>query len=554
MLKELRIKNLAIIKEVELELEDNFVVLTGETGAGKSIILDGINLLIGEKVSSDMLRKEADILMAEGVFEVKQNTINKVVGMGIDVEGNEIIIKRIIERKGKGKIYCNNNRISMKALKEIMQDVVDLVGQHSHQMLLNKNHHLHLLDSFLDDEGKNIKNEIKKIHEKYLKINASLFKIEKERKEIEEKKDFYEFQYREIEEAKLRENEDNELEKEYRVLFNSGKIRDNLIQIAGNLREGEPNILSLISGTQVCLEKLFSFGTEYEVMNEKLSNIYYELEEVFYETENRLDEVETDESRITYIADRLDKIKKMKLKYGSEISEIIKYGEELKQKLENLNTSSSEEEKLKKDKNMLEEEYLKKTTILSKKRRKIAEDIEYKLVRVLETLNMKGIKFKIEITKAASMNPNGKDDIEFLISTNIGETLKPLVKIVSGGEISRIMLALKSIFSKVDNVSLLIFDEIDTGIGGDTVKKVAEKLYEISRNTQVICITHSPHIAAQANQQFYIEKKIENNTTITCVNKLSKEERIHEIARMLSGRDSSKIVKQHAMELLRREE
>jgi DNA repair protein RecN (Recombination protein N) len=554
VLKELRIKNLAIIKELELELEDGFIALTGETGAGKSIILDGINLLIGEKVSADMLRKEAEILVAEGVFEVKENTLDKIKELGIEVEDNEIIIKRIIERNSKGKVFCNDNRISMKALKSIMEDVVDLVGQHSHQMLLNKASHIQLLDSFLDEESKELKKHIKKVYDRYLKVNSSLFQIEKQRKELEEKKDFYEFQYSEITEAKLKENEDNELEKEYRILFNSGKIRDNLIKIAGNLREREPNILSLISGTQACLEKLFSFGSEYESMNEKLSNIYYELEEIFFEAENKLDEVETDENRISYIADRLDKIKKLKLKYGTEISEILEYRDELKQKLDNLNTSSSEELKLKKEKIELEEEYSKKSTILSKKRRKIAEEIEYKLVRVLESLNMKGIKFKISILETGSMNLNGKDEVEFLISTNIGEGLKPLAKIVSGGEISRIMLALKSIFSLVDDVSLLIFDEIDTGIGGETVKRVAEKLYDLSKNTQVVCITHSPHIASKANQQFYIEKKIEENTTVTCVKKLSDDERIHEIARMLSGEDSSKIVKQHAMELLRREE
>jgi len=411
-----------------------------------------------------------------------------------------------------------------------------------------------LIDRFLDEEGKTLKVEIKEIYDRYLNINAKIYQIEKDRKESAEKKDFYMYQYKEIEMAALKENEDDDLEKEYRILFNSGKIRDNLSKIGGNLREGEPNILSLLSSTQSCLEKLFAYGEEYEQMNEKLDNIYYDLEEMFFEVENKLDEVETDENRISFIAERLDKIKKLKLKYGSEISEILKLKEELKRKLDNIENSNDEEEMLKKQKIECEEKYFKKSVLLSKKRRKIAEDIEYKLVNVLETLNMKGICLKVDIKETGAINPNGIDNIEFLISTNIGEDLKPLAKIVSGGEVSRIMLALKGIFSKVDNISLLIFDEIDTGIGGETVKRVAENLCEISQNSQVICITHSAQIAAKADQQFYIEKKVIDNETETCVEELRNEKRIDEISRMLSGNDSSLIVRQHAMELLRKED
>lgn len=553
MLRELRIKNLAIIKNLDLEMKENFIVLTGETGAGKSIILDGINLLIGEKVSFDMIRKDAEFLSAEGVFDIKEDTKLKLKEIDIDTN-DEFIIKRVMEKNGKNKTLCNEQRISLPGLKNIMEDIVDLVGQHSHQMLLNKNQHIKLVDNFLDDEGKNIKIEIKDIYNKYLEVNAKIYETEEKIREMQEKKDLYLFQFEEINKLSIKENEDEELEKEYKILFNAGKIKDNLSDSVLKLREGNINVLSFLSSVKNNIEKILTFYEEFKNIYDKLDTIYYDVEEIFYALENKLEDIETDENRLNEVITRLDEIKKLKLKYGSEIKDIINYKNELKEKISYAEDNNIEIEGLKNLKKELEENYEKKSIILSQKRRKIADDIEYKLVNELYALNMKGIQFKVDFKENVSMNLNGKDSIEFLISTNVGEDMKPLSKIVSGGEISRIMLSLKSVFSKVDNVSLLIFDEIDTGIGGETVKRVAEKLEEISKNSQVICITHSPHIAAKAKQHFYIEKRTINNETVTFVEELNKEQRVEEISRMLSGDTKSEIVRQHAEELLRGEE
>jgi len=552
LLKELRIKNLAIIKEINLNIKEKFIVLTGETGAGKSIILDGINLLIGEKVHTDMIRKDADVLLAEGVFNINSDSIEKLEEINIEPD-DELIIKRTIETAGKNKILCNDSRITLSGLKNVMKTVVDLVGQHTHQMLLDKNQHLNLIDKYLDDEGEVLKKDIRSIHSRYIEINSKIYNIEEEIKELREKKDYYQFQLNEINKANLIENEDVILESEYKILFNAGKIKDNLTDSVLKLRNGDTNIMSMLSSVKHNIEKISNYSEEFSKVYDKIDEIYYDIEEVFYSIDNKLEDIECNDNRLSEVVEKLDIIKKLKLKYGFEIKEILEYKEILKNKIA-LTENNSEIDILNKEKKILEEEHKNNSIKLTEKRRKIANDIEYKIVKELSDLNMENIKFKVHFVKLAEMNPTGNENIEFLISTNIGEDMKPLSKIVSGGEISRIMLALKSVFSKVDNISLLIFDEIDTGIGGETVKKIANKLDELSKYTQIICITHSPHIASRAKQHFYIEKKIVDNETITYVNELDNEGRINEISRMLSGNTKSEIVREHAISLLRGEE
>ena len=362
MLRELKIENLAIIDELDIEFDKGFIVLTGETGAGKSIILSGINLLIGEKASVDMIRDGEENLVAQGVFDVDEEQKKALEAMGIDIDGEEIIIRRSYSRSGKARAFVNNVRISLTDLKEIASTLVDIVGQHSHQMLLNKNNHIKLLDSFLNKDEKDLK-------EKLSDIDSGDFKTKELKKEL-------------------------------------NKIK-----------------------------------TEYDKIAEKISN----------------------------------------------------------------------------------------------SRKEIAIKIENELLNELKFLNMEDAKLKVQINKLEKMTNDGYDEVEFFISTNVGQDLKPLNKIASGGEVSRVMLALKVIFSKVDNIPILIFDEIDTGIGGETVRKIALKLKEIGENTQIISITHSPVIASKASQQFYIEKYVENSKTISRVKKLSAEERIKEIGRMLVG-------------------
>ena len=551
MLRELTIENLAIIEKLDVEFENSLVTLTGETGAGKSIILNGINLLIGEKAFTEMIRDGEDYLLAQGVFEVNETQTATLIEMGIEVEEGELIVQRRFEKSGKGKAFVNGRRVPLGALKEIMGTLVDLVGQHSHQLLLDSKYHITLIDRFLDNDGQNLKKEIEEIVQNYHKIHKEIINIEEIKKEFSDKKELYEFQLQDIENLKLKDGEDEELEEEYKKLFNAGKITENLGNSLMMLKEGEINTLSILSNAKKNLDYISKYGKEYEELAKRIDKIYYDIQDLSDLVDDSLSDVESDDHRLNIIVDRLDKINSLKKKYGISIKDILRYKEEISEKLSKLDSNSFEEEKLKKllDKVLLD--YNNKAEKLTESRKKVSQNIEVMLQAELSDLNMASAKFKVSFLKEEKVSKNGKDSIEFLIATNVGQDYKTLTKIASGGEVSRIMLALKTIFSKVDNIPILIFDEIDIGVGGETVRKIAGKLKEIGKHAQVICITHSPQIAAKATQQFYIEKNVVANTTVTTVRELNQEERVREIGRMLAGENITDTVLSHALELLK---
>lgn len=551
MLRELKIENLAIIDELDLEFGDGLIVLTGETGAGKSIILSGINLLIGEKASVDMIRDGEDHLLAQGVFEINEEQAEELSArFGIDVEDNEVIVRRYFDRNSRGKVYVNGVRVSLTNLKEIMGTLVDIVGQHSHQMLLNKNNHVRLLDKFLGEEGKELRNNINRVYLKYKEVSNRIDEIEKNRQEAIEKREFYEFQLNEINRVAPEVDEDNRLEEEYKKLFNAGKIKDKILDSNIQLRDGEVNALHFINNSRRNIESLCKYGEEFEEILEKLEKVYYELEDCIDMLDTADRDIDIDENRLQKVIERLDLINKMKSKYGATIEEIIEFRDSIAEKINLLEENSFEVKKLLKEKKEAEEEYWKLALELRGLRLKKALEIEKLLEHELQFLKMGDARFHIVVDKNEHMGNNGSDSIEFLISTNIGQGMKPLWKIASGGEVSRIMLALKVIFSRVDNIPILIFDEIDTGVGGETVRKIADKLREIGDHAQVVSITHSPAIAARAHEQFYIKKETVNNKTSTTVKKLDAKGRVVEIARMLAGENVTEAVLKHAEELL----
>ncbi len=535
MLRELKIENLAIIDELDIEFEKGFIVLTGETGAGKSIILSGINLLIGEKASVDMIRDGEENLVAQGVFDVDEEQKKKLEAMGIDIDGDEIIIRRSYSRSGKARAFVNNVRISLTDLKEIASTLVDIVGQHSHQMLLNKNNHIKLLDSFLNKDEKDLKENLVNLLSQYREIDIKIENIEKERKETLEKKEFYEYQLEEIEKLKLKDGEDELLEAEYKRVFNAEKIREKVYESLEYLKDDEDSALSLITNSIRNIEYLGKYDERYIELAKRMENTYYELEDCVSEIENISKGIDVTESDLDKIAGRMNILKRIKEKYKRTLPELIAYREYLKEKLSDIDSGDFKTKELKKELNKIKTEYDKIAEKMTNSRKEIAIKIENELLNELKFLNMEDAKLKVQINKLEKMTNDGYDEVEFFISTNVGQDLKPLNKIASGGEVSRVMLALKVIFSKVDNIPILIFDEIDTGIGGETVRKIALKLKEIGENTQIISITHSPVIASKASQQFYIEKYVENSKTISRVKKLSAEERIKEIGRMLVG-------------------
>ena len=550
MLRELRLSNLAIIKNLDLEFNEKFIAMTGETGAGKSIILNGISLLIGERSHTDMIRNGAQSLFAEGVFELNENQKKRLNELGFEIEDDELIITRYFDRNAKSKITVNGSRMTLSRLKELMMNIIDLVGQHEHQFLLNSDYHLHLLDRFLDDEGKMLFKKIRENVNKIKKLNLQIRNIEEEKSKIAEKKDILEFQLNEINSLELKENEDNELEEEYKILFNAGKISEKLEETSQFLKEGEFSILTTLGRAKRNLEQLSDLSESYSEIYEKIESVLYEVEEISYSVDNFVGDVEIDDRKLEKIVERIDDINKLKLKYGSTITEILEFRDKIEKDLSLVNFENEELENLKNEKSELVSQYFQDSEKLGEIRAKIAENLQNTIDVQLDDLNMENAKFKVEITKTQEITAHGTDNAEFMIATNVGEIFKPLAKIASGGEISRIMLALKTVFSAVDNISVLIFDEIDTGISGETVRRVAEKLRELSRNTQIICVTHSPQIAGKAQQQFFIKKEIENNFTETKVYELNTEERIREIARIISGDNITEASINHAKEIM----
>ena len=551
MLRELRLNNLAIIKNLDLEFNEGLISLTGETGAGKSIILDGISLLIGERSNLEMIRTGEESLFAEGVFDLSEVQKEKLNKLGFEIEDDELIISRYFYRNSKSKITVNGMRMTVSKLKELMRNVLDLVGQHEHQYLLNKNYHLGLLDRFLDKNGQELAKEIRNNVSSLKMINKKIEEIETEKFRIMEKKDILEFQSNEIASLGLKENEDNELEEEYKILFNAGKISEKLENSIQRLKEGEYSVINSLGKIKKNLEQLSDISETYSELKEKIENIIYEVDDIGYSLEDMVENVESDDIRLEKVISRIDEINKMKLKYGSTIEEILAFREENEKKLSLIKFENNELEDLKKEKEEKSKLYFENSQKLREIRKKVAENLEKTINVQLKDLNMANSKFKVAFSEKTVISSRGMDDVEFMMVTNLGENYKPLVKIASGGEISRIMLALKTVFSSVDNISVLIFDEIDTGISGETVRKVAEKLKELSGTVQVICVTHSPQIAGKSNQQFFIKKEIENNVTETKVRELNTDERIREIARIISGDNITETSIKHAKEIMK---
>ena len=551
MLRELRLNNLAIIKNLDLEFNEGLISLTGETGAGKSIILDGISLLIGERSNLEMIRTGEESLFAEGVFDLSEVQKEKLNKLGFEIEDDELIISRYFYRNSKSKITVNGMRMTVSKLKELMRNVLDLVGQHEHQYLLNKNYHLGLLDRFLDKNGQELAKEIRNNVSSLKMINKKIEEIETEKFRIMEKKDILEFQSNEIASLGLKENEDNELEEEYKILFNAGKISEKLENSIQRLKEGEYSVINSLGKIKKNLEQLSDISETYSELKEKIENIIYEVDDIGYSLEDMVENVESDDVRLEKVISRIDEINKLKLKYGSTIEEILAFREENERKLSLIKFENNELEVLKKEKEEKAKLYFENSQKLREIRKKVAEKLEKTINVQLKDLNMANSKFKVAFSEKTVISSKGMDDVEFMMVTNLGENYKPLAKIASGGEISRIMLALKTVFSSVDNISVLIFDEIDTGISGETVRKVAEKLKELSGTVQVICVTHSPQIAGKSNQQFFIKKEIENNVTETKVRELNTDERIREIARIISGDNITETSIEHAKEIMK---
>ncbi len=542
MLKGLRIENLAIIDELDINLNKGLTVLTGETGAGKSIILDAISMIIGEKSRKEMIGKNSDNVYIEAEFLLNKNQVSKLDEIGYELD-EELIISRDFDYDSN-KVKVNGRRFNLSGLKDISSNILDIVGQHEHQYLLNSNNHIDLLDKFLDTSSFELKKELKKIIQEINVVNKEIEDIEKDKIDVLSKKELYNLIIKEIDNLKLKEDEEIELEQEYKLLFNSGIISEKLKYIVSTLSSYE------LKGVRRELEKISEYGEEFNELYSRFDNIYEEYIDILSELEHKFNNIQNDDTKLDKVSLKLEKIRKIKVKYGKSIPELLIYSKELKDKLKLIDFSSEILNEKIKHRDKLLYTYKEYSLKLSNMRKDKANYLKKLVSDELIELNMKNVIFDIEFKENEKLNLNGKDIVRFLISTNKGESLKDLSKIASGGEISRIMLALKIVFSKVDNISCLIFDEIDTGISGETVIKIAEKLKQLSKNVQIICVTHSPQIAAKADNHYYIYKEVKNDRTNTKIKYLNSDERVNEIARILSGdniTEASKIIVREMM-------
>ena len=550
MLLNLHVKNLALIEEVDVDFEKGLIVLTGETGAGKSLILGSVNIALGNKASKDMIRKGTDYSLVELTFSVSENCAKQLKKYDIYMEEDNIVTvtRKISEGRSISKI--NGETVNIKTLKNVMSLLIDIHGQHDHQSLLYKKNHLDILDKFAKDSILELKEQIKEEYSKYTKLIKKLeeFNIDEGQKarEIE----FAEYEVNEIESANLKPEEDVQVEEEFKKLSNSKEIVSALSEIynalsyetAGGLGDIINKAVMDINSIKGMDEKISQFQTElYDI-----DNLCRELTSQIYDYNSGMD---FNPEYVREVEERLDVINHLKLKYGNSIEEILRYKEEKEEYLEKLNNMTDEMESVKNQISELEGTLNNLCTKLSEQRKKAAKELEVIVKQALVDLNFIAVEFEIQITRKESIGENGFDNVEFMISTNPGESVKPLVKVASGGELSRIMLAIKSILATEDDIDTLIFDEIDTGISGQTAMKVAEKMAKISRNHQVICISHLSQIAAMADSHYLIKKTADQNSTTTSIKKLTRQQSIEELVRINGGSGITEAGLIHATEM-----
>lgn len=550
MLLNLHVKNLALIEEVDVDFEKGLIVLTGETGAGKSLILGSVNIALGNKASKDMIRKGTDYSLVELTFSVSENCAKQLKKYDIYMEEDNIVTvtRKISEGRSISKI--NGETVNIKTLKNVMSLLIDIHGQHDHQSLLYTKNHLDILDKFAKDSILELKEKIKEEYSKYTKLIKKLeeFNIDEGQKarEIE----FAEYEVNEIESANLKPEEDVQVEEEFKKLSNSKEVVSALSEIynalsyetAGGLGDIINKAVMDINSIKGMDEKISQFQTElYDI-----DNLCRELTSQIYDYNSGMD---FNPEYVREVEERLDVINHLKLKYGNSIEEILRYKEEKEEYLEKLNNMTDEMESVKNQISELEGTLNNLCTKLSEQRKKAAKELEVLVKQALVDLNFIAVEFEIQITRKESIGENGFDNVEFMISTNPGESVKPLVKVASGGELSRIMLAIKSILATEDDIDTLIFDEIDTGISGQTAMKVAEKMAKISRNHQVICISHLSQIAAMADSHYLIKKTADENSTTTSIKKLTRQQSIEELVRINGGSGITEAGLIHATEM-----
>lgn len=537
MIGTLHIKNIGIIDEISIDLGEGFNVITGETGAGKSLIIDSLSIISGGRFSKEMIRKDQEYSFIELNLFLPNNEKS--------IDGS-VIVSREIHINGKNSCKINGRLVTVNELKEFMSKVIDIHGQHENQLILNENEHIEYLDAFIK-ENITEKDNYKNLYLEYKNIQKELKENYGDDKEKERKLDLLKYELNEIDATNLKIGEEEELEEQSKIMQNSEKLQNSLNNVDIELNE---NAVTAISNSIRSLEKIEDCGEHYQNKLSELKDIYYTVQELARDISYMKEDIYFDEEERSNIENRLDTIYSLKRKYGNSIKEILEYKDKIKKEIDEIENKDEYNKKLKEKLEKIKKEMLNIAKNIHQKRIEYAEKLSSAINKELEALEMKNAKFKVnvELNQDEKFNSNGLDKVTFLIQTNIGDEFKPLIKIASGGEMSRIMLAIKTVLSDVDKIPILVFDEIDTGISGKAAKAVGEKMKLISKKHQVICITHLATIAAKGDSNYYVSKNVKSEKTVTNIQKLLENEVIEEIAKLTSG-EITETSKKHAIEL-----
>jgi len=555
MLVDFKVKNFALIDELEIHFTKGLNVLTGETGAGKSIVIGALEILLGARASSDLVRKGKESAFIEAAFEPDRiNLINNILkDVGIEAESNMVLLSREVRQNGKNRNRINGQLATAGMIKDISKFLVDIHGQHEHQRLLDTASQLVVLDEFIAYEEYGLTKKVKDTFTKIREIDNKLSEYNIDEAEKARKIDLLEFQIEEIEVAQLKDNEIKELDKEFKILANMEDIYDVVGKIYKNMNGDEyqdnHGIMNQIGSFMKSLEEIKEYDEELEEFHQAISDVFFQVQDISFRLNDYYETLEFDQGKLDKVQNRLSLLATLQRKYGKTVEKIREYHYEMQDRLDNLLSQDKLIEELNNKKERLLEEYYENANKLSKLRQKKALELEEIIAHELADLAMDNTEFKIDF-KEKSPAIDGIDRVEFLISPNPGEDLKPLSRIASGGELSRIMLALKTIIAHIDEVDTLIFDEVDTGVGGKVAQMMAEKLAIIGKKRQVLCITHLPQVASMADNHFFISKEMKDNRTHTNIYNLDSKNRKEELARMLGGVQLTDTTIKHAQEML----
>lgn len=556
MLQVLKVFNFALIEQAEIEFAKGFNVLTGETGAGKSIVIDALSVVLGGRSSVDMIRSGSDQFRVEAVFDLQQHSqvMDLLVEQAIPVEEDGLMfISRAVSRQGKNTVLINGTHAPLSLLRSLGDQLLDMHGQHENQALLRPESYIDLLDG-VDSQLAALLAAYRNSYELWRQTKEKIASVDKDDRQRVQRIDMLKWQAEEIDAAKLGKTEEEELPRQIALLTNAEKISTSVGNAWSILSDGGrqgKNVTDLMQECRRNLENAARFDDALFIYVQQLSDLVVQLEDVTPGLRDYLDRIEFDPGKLSRLQERMDLIYRLKQKYGSTVAEVISYGRNARQELENLERHDEILTGLRKQLSLQTMELEEQADSLSERRIQVAESMSQAIEAHLKDLGMPGGRFSILITSNDSYSPSGKDQVRFEFSANPGEELRLLAKVASGGELSRVALAIKTVCARNDGAQVMVFDEIDAGVGGHTARRVAEKIGQVALNKQVLCITHLPQIASMADSHIHIEKKLIDNRTQTFVHRLTAENRLEELARMIGGEPITKAGLENAAEMVR---